>query len=878
MLLIPKYVRIRNPRLNCFYHFLVFCTILSYCGWFFHYRRYNKEVDISHAIDVSAWPHGHSTADLPHLKEQWERVRKSAICNGNFTRVVFETAQEKYDYGVATCRPPCETLAQLQRYECISILDLMRVESATSLFWPTLLTEVGYERRNFSTHLIPYEPVLGVEFSYNYLVETNPLWDVFDVAKQREAANSKTDILTVVMKEDKVFRVIEPQNTIVLSLPEVMEIAGVPGIIHQDNELAKTKTDPDGPPTRATGVEFEIQIKCYNHGHMKNIVAKQGVNSSHKKVKHICMLLIVRSRRSWVYQDEKISLENPNQTQTSLAAASLELKRYHGIRVTFRTEGSWEFIHWMNFFDALIQLLVMVKLPMVAVRFVATSCLGSLSRIYSRVIDEPFGIREQVGGLATRLMANSVTYLDLTDQQDGAGTWGISIGRMRERLGALLSHQKELDTAEIGAMTEFCYRSVMSWQKSKKSEAQALAAFIAKVGRNSSIPAEVDADEDEDEGCEIKLITEDEYGEAMTNCEKLGFHDVVDLFDGDRKMTVMEKIFSPKYLTRLHHNAKRNTLSENTDKRALQITTGSTDGASDPQSMKKGKVYENAPKEMTMRGRRSNTLENQKSEMRQNLNRLQMLEEKGTSLEERLEQADRRYREVLEVLADQEKAIAALTDKENLKSNDSTENKQTTSASSLEKRLREGIEFQLEERGSTINTRLIELESQLQAKLNSNLSELQVQLEALTLRVEELTTKTVDRRSASDSGRYALGSRHAKERRRNNSSADDEIIHHHRYGVCEMHRLGGTASIAGPRMHSRRSIESASDPDQPLSAGTPSVLSRQMEEQVTPKDTSRQSRQSESVPNEFEGQPPGNDASTSQPSEKEPKKGKRWIV
>jgi len=406
-------------------------------------------------------------------------------------------------------------------------------------------------------------------------------------------------------------------------------------------------------------------------------------------------------------------------------SSSLAIKRFHGVRLRFRTAGSYEYVHWAKFVDGIIQLLVLCRLPMQLVRFIATNMLGRLSSIYSRVINEPFGIREQVGGLATRLMANSATYLDLTDEQDSVGCWGISMSRMQERLSALLSHQKDLDRNEITAMTTFCYKSVLEWQLTRRSGAQEVANFVAKDLRFNHT----------DDHVGVKLITEEEYGEAMTNNESLGFHDVVGLFDRDRKLTCFERIFSPSYLIALHNRPEaENVEPERTSDQQQELQMPAHE-ADSPESLAIGEQARRTF--VSQQSTRMSSLETQKDEVRQNAIRIRALEEKNVSLEEQVTQLSLKYWELVRSLSEQEEILAPMlrADKGSSNTSDSLE------FGMIEKQLEKKMEAQLEQWSTAFNQQLEKLTQQLEkqdSQLSSSVDNLQDEVEALNMRHKAL--------------------------------------------------------------------------------------------------------------------------------------------
>jgi len=86
-----------------------------------------------------------------------------------------------------------------------------------------------------------------------------------------------------------------------------------------------------------------------------------------------------------------------------------------GVRVVAVVSGSYYKFDLQTLFNALICALVLAGLPTTLMYYIVNYGLGHMSSIYSGVVEEKFDLTAQVAGMATRLMASSVLFLELQD-------------------------------------------------------------------------------------------------------------------------------------------------------------------------------------------------------------------------------------------------------------------------------------------------------------------------------------------------------------------------------------------------------------------------------------------------------------------------------
>ena len=91
-------------------------------------------------------------------------------------------------------------------------------------------------------------------------------------------------------------------------------------------------------------------------------------------------------------------------------------------------------------------------------RFFILHCLGHLSALYRRIIQERFSLRDECGFMATRLMAMSVSFEKLASL-DSNGDKCITQDVMWDRLSKMLKGRGHiLDDEEVRHLVNYCFK------------------------------------------------------------------------------------------------------------------------------------------------------------------------------------------------------------------------------------------------------------------------------------------------------------------------------------------------------------------------------------------------------------------------------------
>jgi len=493
MLAIPKQVRLKNTRLNVLYGFLLAVTLVGYLLYFLRTRKYVKPVDISHLMYINAAPA--MWRDPSVLLQSMEKAfNRSAptVCGTNGSQ----------------CMRLC---TQKGEVECRANLDFVQVENQHTMFIATNVHESDSPKG--LPYYLPYldqvlAGVLSMSVEFGFEKPSTSIWSN-QIGHDGSQYRSSSNIQTVLLKDRAIWRTLRPNSKpLTLTLQDIFEMASV----------GKAFPDPWDQALKS-GLEIDITVQCFNTQNIKHHMVHSGISDIYETCQMNAHLL-------------------PTKRVSKFAGSitSNKFRVFGGIRLNFRANGSWERVYWATFFDSIVDLFVLLALPRAAVARFAISCLGPLSKVYSHVVNEYFGIRQRAGGMATRLMATSASYLHLLDAKDSSGGWGISQKRMLERMRACLKQESTLSDSELRHLVHFCFESVHRY-----SEHEHGTSLIKEVIYENAVEASKEIDHN-------KLMFEHEFGQALRNNETVTFRQFLPLFSSTRKIGFLENLFTPTYL------------------------------------------------------------------------------------------------------------------------------------------------------------------------------------------------------------------------------------------------------------------------------------------------------------------------------------------
>mmetsp|Transcript_58930 Transcript_58930/g.127458 ORF Transcript_58930/g.127458 Transcript_58930/m.127458 type:complete len:755 (-) Transcript_58930:126-2390(-) len=370
-----------------------------------------------------------------------------------------------------------------------------------------------------SSYLIPSVEAMGVSLLYGYEM---PKFTFFRSATELDYKYSTGDITTAICHANgSLWKVVNSSAEITLSLPEILTLSGRPGVLDEVQDRLGTNKLPGaltakGPFGRVSGVATSILIKC---GNVVNPV--QGCTTLPFVEGPICTLT-TQVRQAWASREDMGTVDN------SVGAV---YRKFHGVRVTIDKGGENNFWDFAAVFNSFVALIVLYRIPMHMVLFIMVRMLGQLSLIYRRVLWQVFDITEQVSGMVLRMTANTLLFSKLTDEADG-----ISIVRLGALLRQALSHRAgTLDFEEQQRFVNFCFTAIC----------------VPKEAQRDHMQMQAKLDRDQRGKIDLKTlhIDVDQFLTSSTSNEKLPLAQVVNLFDTDRRKSILERLFTPQDLS-----------------------------------------------------------------------------------------------------------------------------------------------------------------------------------------------------------------------------------------------------------------------------------------------------------------------------------------
>lgn len=545
----PKYVEIVNPALTVLYWIILALAILAVCANLIMERGWVDKVQIGQYIQVTLWVESPET-----LQSQYdELITNTHTCRHpeSFDYWWDSAGNERYEgyQCVQLCPPNVTSLTCLTRNELFDVQS-----NPASAFLPTeyqdrYWAEPGRTRPPPSNSIVMAPELLSLGLMYNFEVPA-PSWMSFvrrvtsyKGASGGLASGDFSKITSVFLdSKDEVFKILAPEASLKLTLSEILTLAGEPDLLDQQQPLAGRNMKPGGfgvgPYFRISGLELELKVECY--WPWETYI---GISEEIDPDSYLCAIRVALKPVGWVLSTHLQHLDG----------GVLRYRRFHGIRIVASTGGIFEFGDYNKLYQNLVSIVVVLSLPKQVLLFITAYLLGHMSVLYKRVIIERFNLLEQVAGMTTRLMSSSVTFVQLedveriTDKLEDEG--GISKKRMSERLHRVLQRQKaKLDQDEVDTFVSFCFKQVSAGLENLRgSDVGPLVRCLQpcrKKGKGEKV-------EDKNDDAYINIEC---FSDAYTSNEEISFASIIELFDKQRKIGILESLFMPKVLwEELHH-------------------------------------------------------------------------------------------------------------------------------------------------------------------------------------------------------------------------------------------------------------------------------------------------------------------------------------
>eukprot|EP00746_Dinoflagellata_sp_MGD_P018439 gnl/MRDRNA2_/MRDRNA2_14274_c0_seq1.p1 gnl/MRDRNA2_/MRDRNA2_14274_c0~~gnl/MRDRNA2_/MRDRNA2_14274_c0_seq1.p1 ORF type:complete len:620 (+),score=94.74 gnl/MRDRNA2_/MRDRNA2_14274_c0_seq1:158-2017(+) len=501
-----KRVKIENRRLALMYYFLLVALLAFTCWNFIDNKSYLTSLEVYgkvHYWATNYWFYGDGAEKID------AEYAEKAFCTSPADYNYCDTPDCAWHYHDAKCLKIC---TQNQVENCFPANSRWFKED-TGIFLPTYYNETiqMHNAASISTKQVYVKGVeeLGIAFHHEYFLE--------NLKQDREQGSSQEDtgkgtpypegMLTIWVDEDEneIARW-KPGKAVELSVRDILQHIKTQGVdidsINTDfrNHLDGAKY-PDGVLTRISGLSISISLSYSNHHYMDELS-----DSDFTWQGPVCFLTLYAAT-PWTSKPI---------IQTFDENGSTMQRYFYGIRFKFESTGRFVWVDISKVTALVTTLLVWMGFAKQAVYQFSIHALGSLSEVYKRVLVQPLKIKSEIIGLAARLVSVSESFKSLEDTKEG-----ISKGRLFRRFRSIFKETEELDEGEIRRFTTYVF-GTLSGQAS---------------GQNAGVSIE-------------------EYAEACSSNEPLHFQDLVNVFDADKKKTIMEKIFADDSLRQVFESDK----------------------------------------------------------------------------------------------------------------------------------------------------------------------------------------------------------------------------------------------------------------------------------------------------------------------------------
>jgi len=552
---LPKYVCLNNPRLAIVYHVLFLVTMGTALYQFTAQQRYFGFKEIRGQVSIDALQLRRPT---PQLEEDMATDLKSTVCQPvpqphNYVTGPFNLTN-------ISCAGLCGQPGVAQ--PCVVPNELFFLETGNRIFLPSFFTEHwdGPGARPDSHRFVPGLGAAPIAFTHRYFVEEPsnhlangiPKFSGASTTSPGESADSAEilpettwltrkhgPILTVMLNEDgSEERRFQPGEPIIMDVgfilnhTRLVEFTGKWARLHLDDLYRRSNVGivhipGTGVTVRLTGMSLTINLQYSNINRCdldgRPIYIKKWVGD-------VCCMTIVGSRNWEVHQIRSVLKFYPD-----TGAVTTKTREYHGIRVSFTSQGTFAEINAPSMFDGLTMLLIWSQIPMYVVYYFVIIVLGKLSHIYYRVLHQSISIGEACAGMAARLVSYSSSFLDFCDEKN----YGLGRDQMLQRLRVVLCKSKDLDDGEIKMLVNFIHAGML--KKSRDS------------GKSGNVDMEA-------------------FCSACASNEPLSFASLVTVFDQDRKLGLMERLFGDQTISAIR-KCKR-VFNDELYKESHEVDTG----------------------------------------------------------------------------------------------------------------------------------------------------------------------------------------------------------------------------------------------------------------------------------------------------------------
>jgi len=536
---LPKTVNIANSRINVVFLFLELVTI-AMSIWFFVGR---DQYSVSVTPDVQVTMCGRRCEMSPQLMDAiTDQGEAASYCSASTTYTNAGETHGSFECprrcGRATnasaCLLPSELMEESREEAFIptSFRQTLYTPKLTPTTCPTGYSMQGSQCMRQQDYFVPGVEKLPITFQHEFVVY--PVYNSLSFRKRPpplkahsgafHAEGWDSGMLTVLFSptgsEIKRFAASQP---IELTVEELLTAAyvtggdGLTGNFDLDTTFTRTSAHVDGSlPTRLTGMAITIDIWATSSQECELHHTLQTGEPVKVTVEHTgpiaCMS--VHADMYWVTR----SVEQPLGTD-----GTLRIDDKHGIHISFRKSGSFYFLEEQAFIRSFSALLLWFQFPVLITYWFCMLCLGTLSSVYRAVVHQEVNVAEALKGFSARLLTYSSAFMDLRSRvKENSGSDGITKKTVAERVSKICEHM-EVEDAVIERISHVIFESLKSFKKENAPTTD--------------------------------VVTCQEFCAACSTNEPVQLGTLVKIFDKDRRLGLLERVFLDESLAEVRRQA-----------------------------------------------------------------------------------------------------------------------------------------------------------------------------------------------------------------------------------------------------------------------------------------------------------------------------------
>eukprot|EP00811_Abedinium_folium_P004821 NODE_1443_length_2476_cov_5.808855.p1 GENE.NODE_1443_length_2476_cov_5.808855~~NODE_1443_length_2476_cov_5.808855.p1 ORF type:complete len:781 (-),score=181.63 NODE_1443_length_2476_cov_5.808855:134-2335(-) len=231
-------------------------------------------------------------------------------------------------------------------------------------------------------------------------------------------------------------------------------------------------------------------------------------------------------------------------------------RTYRGLHVIAQVMGTFYHFDHYELYLWFVGCLVIMRMPSSIMQLITTRWLGHLSRMYLRAVKERFNLTCQIARAPVELMVNTAAFHEIADREDGITRAAFQTSMIE----ALHGQWQILDEDELGRVVEVCYNQMArEWKRNPSHESFRSRLLDTAYKKSVSTIRHAKTGMGATDSSEMSAISEDCFIHCGMLGSSLSFNDLVMIFDQDRPLGIIERLFIPSKLSKFTRSLSEDT-------------------------------------------------------------------------------------------------------------------------------------------------------------------------------------------------------------------------------------------------------------------------------------------------------------------------------